>query len=103
MKLKICGLSKPIEVETCVNNNVNYCGFILNYPKSHRFISQDKARDLTNIDKMNSKFVGVLVKPTEEELKNFSKLNFDYFQLYGNYTNEDLKKIKNKFNKNIIT
>ena len=103
MKLKICGLSKLVEVETCVNNNVNYCGFILNYPKSHRFISQDKARDLTNIDKMNSKFVAVLVKPTEKELEKFSKLNFDYFQLYGNYTNDDLKKIKKNFNKNIIS
>ena len=103
MKLKVCGLSNSIEVETCVNNQVNYCGFILNYPKSHRFISLDKAKNLTEIYKENSNFVGVLVKPTEEELANFSKLNLDYFQLYGDYNVEDLKKIKKKFNKKIIS
>ena len=102
MELKVCGLSNPLEVEFCVNNEVNYCGFILNYPKSHRFISRDKAKNLTEIYKANSKFVGVLVKPTEEELNNFSKLDFDYFQLYGNYNVEELNKIKKKFNKKII-
>ena len=103
MKLKVCGLSNSIEVETCVKNDVNFCGFILNYPKSHRFISLDKAKNLTEIHKANSKFVGVLVKPTEEELVNFSKLNLDYFQLYGDYGVEDLNKIRKNFNKKIIT
>ena len=103
MKLKVCGLSRSIEVETCVNNQVNYCGFILNYPKSHRFISQDRAKNLTEINKVNSKYVGVLVKPTEKELENFSKLNLDYFQLYGNYNVKDLLRIKKKFDKKIIT
>ena len=103
MKLKVCGLSNPIEVETCVNNGVDYCGFILNYHKSHRYISQKKAENLTRINKINSKFVGVLVKPTEKELEFFSSLNFDYFQLYGNYNSEELDEIKKKFNKRIIT
>ena len=76
MKLKVCGISNPIEIETCVSLNVNYCGFILNYPKSHRFISLDRAKILTEIDKVNSKYVGVLVKPSEAELENFAKLNF---------------------------
>ena len=102
MKLKVCGLSKPVEVETCVKNGVDFCGFILNYPKSHRFISLDKAKNLTEIHKENSNFVGVLVKPTEDELANFSKLNLDYFQLYGDYNVDDLNKIKEKFNKKII-
>ena len=98
MKLKVCGLSKSIEVETCVKNGVDFCGFILNYPKSHRFISLDKAKNLTDIYKGNSNFVGVLVRPSEEELINFSKLNLDYFQLYGDYNVEDLKNIKKNFN-----
>ena len=103
MKLKVCGLSNAIEIKTCVSINVNYCGFILNYPKSHRFISLDKAKKLTEIDKKNSKFVGVLVKPNEKELNQFSKLNLDYFQLYGDYQLNELKKIKEKFKKKIIS
>ena len=103
MKIKVCGLSKIEEVKTSVANGANYCGFILNYPKSHRFISLDKAKNLTEIYKENSNFVGVLVKPTEEELANFSKLNLDYFQLYGNFKSDELIKIKEKFKKKIIT
>jgi len=103
MKLKVCGLSNPIEVDTCVSHHVDYCGFILNYPKSHRYISLEKAKKLTNINKGNTKYVGVLVNPTEEELIIFSKLNLDYFQLYGNYKCSELIKIREKYKKNIIT
>ena len=102
MKLKVCGLSNAIEVETCVSDKVDYCGFILNFPKSHRFVSFNKAKDLTKINKGNSQFVGVLVKPNEQELDKFSKLNLDYFQLYGDYSNSELTKIKEKYGKKII-
>ena len=102
MKLKVCGLSNAIEVETCVSDKVDYCGFILNFPKSHRFISFNRAKDLTKINKGNSQFVGVLVKPNEQELDKFSKLNLDYFQLYGDYSNSELSRIKEKYGKKII-
>ena len=103
MKLKACGLSNPIEIETCVSLNVNYCGFILNYPKSHRYISLDKARELTKINKGSTEYVGVLVEPTIEQLNQFSELNFDYFQLYGNFHPDKLINIKDKFKKKIIS
>ena len=103
MKLKVCGLSNSLEVETCVSLKVNYCGFILNYLKSHRYVSLDRARGLTNINRQNTKYVGVLVKPTDEELNQFSKLNLDYFQLYGNFNSEKIIQIKEKFKIKIIT
>ena len=103
MKLKVCGLSNPIEIETCVALNVNYCGFILNYPKSHRYISLNKAKELTKINKGNTKYVGVLVEPTIEQLNQFSELNFDYFQLYGNFHPDELISVKEKFKKKIIS
>ena len=102
MEIKVCGLSNPNEIEVCVNSNVNYCGFILNYPKSHRYISFEKAKDLTAIDKKNSKYVGVLVEPNENELKKYSTLNIDFIQLYGNYNHEMIKLIKQKTKKKII-
>ncbi len=51
MKVKVCGLSTAEQVKTCVDLGANYCGFILNYPKSHRFIQLEKAKELTNIEK----------------------------------------------------
>ena len=103
MKLKVCGLSNPIEIETCISLNVDYCGFILNYTKSHRYISLGKARELTKINKGNTKYVGVLVEPTLKQLNQFSELNFDYFQLYGNFHPDELIMIKDKFKKKIIS
>ena len=102
MKLKVCGLSNPEDVKICVSLKVSYCGFILNYPKSHRHITFDKAKELTSIKKENTKYVGVLVHPTNAELKNFSKLNFDYFQIYGEYSSEQIEVIKKKYKKKII-
>ena len=43
MKLKVCGLSRPVEVETCIKNDVNFCGFILNYSKSDLYSNEEKA------------------------------------------------------------
>ena len=103
MKIKVCGLSKILEVETCRNLGVNYCGFILNYPKSHRFISYENAKTLTEIKKGKSKYVGVLVNPTHEELAKFAKLNIDYFQLYGEFDDKNLAEIKNNYKKKIIS
>ena len=103
MKLKVCGLTKEDHVKYCIRNRVEFCGFILNYKKSHRYISFNKAKKLTKIKKNKTKFVGVLVKPTYYELKKFSNLNLDYFQIYGDFNNLELTKIKEKFKKKIIS
>ena len=102
MQAKVCGLKTAEEVKTCVSNNANYCGFILNYEKSHRFINYQIAEKLTQINKQSSFYVGVLVSPSEEEFKKFSNLNIDYFQIYGDYSEEQLKEIKIKYKKKII-
>ena len=102
MKIKICGLTTADQVQTCINHGANYCGFILNYPKSHRYIKFEEAKKLTDIEKKETNYVGVLVKPNNDELEKFSKLNIDYFQIYGNYNNESISNIKNKFKKKII-
>ena len=102
MKVKICGLSTAEQVKTSISLGVNFCGFILNYPKSHRYIQFEKAKELTNIEKKNSKYVAVLVEPKNNELEKFSKLNIDYFQIYGKYNSETIFNIKSKFKKKII-
>jgi len=102
MKVKICGLSTTEQVKACINHDANYCGFILNYPKSHRFIEFKKAIELTNIEKKKTKYVAVLVNPKIYELEKFSKLNIDYFQIYGDLSNEFIQNIKSKFKKKII-
>ena len=102
MKVKICGLSTAEQVKTSIDYGANYCGFILNYPKSHRFIDFEKAKELTNIKKKETKYVGVLVEPKDDELEKFSKLNIDYFQIYGNNDRKSILNIKSTFKKKIV-
>jgi len=102
MQTKICGLSTTEQVEACVEHGANFCGFILNYKKSHRFINFQTAKQLIKVDKKNSAYVGVLVNPTIEELKTFSDLDLDYFQIYGNFNASQITEIKSKYNKKII-
>ena len=103
MQIKVCGLTTTEQVETCIDYGTNFCGFILNYKKSHRFIDYKTAKQLTTIDKKNTvSYVGVLVDPTIEELKIFSSLNLDYFQIYGDFNEDQITEIKSKYCKKII-
>ena len=102
MQAKICGLTTAEHVQTCEDYGASFCGFILNYKKSHRFIDYKTAEILTNIPKQNTSYVGVFVDPTEEELEQYSKLKLDYFQIYGNFNSDDISKIKDKYKKKII-
>ena len=102
MQAKVCGLKTTEEVKTCVSNHSNYCGFILNYKKSHRFINYQTAKQLTQIGKQGTFYVGVLVNPSEKELKKFSDLNLDYFQIYGDYSEKQLNEIKINYKKKLI-
>ena len=102
MQAKVCGLTTTEQVETCVSYGANFCGFILNYQKSHRFINYQVAKKLTEIKKYNTYYVGVLVNPSKEELVMFSNLNLDYFQIYGNYSKEKINEIKINCKKKII-
>ena len=102
MQVKVCGLSTAEQVETCIEYSANFCGFILNYKKSHRFINYQTVKKLTKINKKNTAYVGVLVSPTVEELKTFSNLDLDYFQIYGAFYADQIDEIKSKYNKKII-
>ena len=102
MLVKVCGLKTAEQVECCIEHGADFCGFILNYKKSRRFIDYQTADYLTKIKKKNTSYVGVLVDPTIDEIKKFSTLNIDYFQIYGNFSSEQIKLIKSEYNKKII-
>ena len=102
MQVKICGLTTSEQVKTCIEYGANFCGFILNYKKSHRYISYQAAEQLIKINKKKTSYVGVLVNPTTEELNTFSNLNLDYFQIYADYSKEQINEIKNNYKKKII-
>ena len=103
MKSKICGISdsKTLEYLTKHSNPPQYIGFIVNYPKSKRFVQHDRLKELLKVDKKDSKYVAVLVQPDENILEEIKDLPFDYYQIYD-CTPIEIKSIKEKYNKKII-
>ena len=104
LECKICGVSDSKILNFIVNHKYSpqFIGFIVNYPKSKRYIQFDKLKELININKRNSQFVAVLVKPNEDILEKIKDLNFDYYQIYD-ASPEKIKSIKSKYNKKIIS
>ena len=103
MKSKICGISDSVTLKYLTGhpNPPHYIGFIVNYPKSKRFIEHNQLRKILQIDKNNSKYVAVLVQPDKSILEKIKDLPFDYYQLYD-CTPSEVKSIKEKYNKKII-
>ena len=101
---KICGISDLNTLNFIINHPYppQFIGFICNYKKSSRYVEIEKLNKLLTIDKNKSNFVAVLVKPDEDILEKIKHLPFDYYQIYD-CTPEEIKEIKQKYNKKIIT
>jgi phosphoribosylanthranilate isomerase len=101
---KICGISDLNTLDFIINHQYppQFIGFICNYKKSSRYVEIEKLNELLKLDKKNSYFVAVLVKPDEDILEKIKHLPFDYYQLYD-CTPEEIKEIKKKYDKKIIT
>ena len=100
---KICGISdsKTLEFLTSHPTPPKMIGFICNWPKSKRFVEHNKLKELLKVEKKNSEYVAVLVKPNADILEKIKDLPFDYYQLYD-CTPAKVKSIKEKYNKKII-
>ena len=101
---KICGVSDLDTLNFIINHPYppQFIGFICNYKKSSRYVEIEKLNKLVKVDKQKSNFVAVLVKPDEDILEQIKHLPFDYYQIYD-CTPEEIKEIKQKYNKKIIT
>ena len=104
MKSKICGISdlKTLEFLTNHLHAPEFIGFIVNYPKSKRYVEANKLKKLLMANKRSSLFVAVLVKPDQRILEQIKSLPFDYYQIYDCEPDE-IKRIKATYNKKIIT
>tara|TARA_B100001093_G_scaffold97588_1_gene89546 strand:+ start:252 stop:866 length:615 start_codon:yes stop_codon:yes gene_type:complete len=103
MEIKICGISDFDTLNFVIHhpNYPMYIGFIVNYKKSKRFVDFNKLAKFFQIKKKETNFVAVLVKPTLSELEKFTKLPFDYFQIYD-LTPKEIELIKKKYKIKII-
>ena len=101
---KICGISDLDTLNFIINHPYppQFIGFICNYKKSSRYVEAEQLNELLKLDKKKSNFVAVLVRPDEIVLEEIKHLPFDYYQVYDS-TPDEIKEIKQKYNKKIIT
>ena len=100
MKIKICGLNPARDVQTCIDLNVSYLGFVF-YDKSPRNIQTKDIGILKKYNPKSSLYVSVCVDPTDTFLKENILGNFDYIQLHGSETRKRVKEI-NKMGVKVI-
>ena len=101
---KICGVSTSEVLDYIIDHpcSPTLVGFIVNFSKSKRYINNDKLKKLLTINKKKCQFVAVLVKPNNNDLEKIKDLPFDYYQIYD-CNPEEIKFIKEKYNKKIIS
>lgn len=103
MKIKICGLSREEDIDYVNIAMPDLIGFIIDFPRSHRSIDPERAKQLKS--KLNSKIkaVGVFVNmPYEYIAKICEEDIIDMIQLHGNEDDEYIKALKLLTDKEII-
>lgn len=83
-KIKICGLSRPCDIEYVNEAKPDFCGFIINVPKSKRNVSPDTVRQLVKNLSLDVKPVGVFVNAPMDEIAALTEDGtLAYVQLHG--------------------
>lgn len=95
MKIKVCGMRDPQNIEDLARLNIDLMGFIF-YPKSSRYVDNIKADILNNIPKHIGR-VGVFVNETVETIETAAlQYNLTHIQLHGQESPEICLTLKNK-------
>jgi phosphoribosylanthranilate isomerase len=98
-KIKICGLSRPADIEVVNEVLPDYIGFV--FAKSRRQISSEAALELKRLLNPDIQAVGVFVNEDIEQIIKLCKTNtIDIIQLHGDedetYINQLRTSISNK-------
>ena len=94
MEVKVCGMRDLDNIRQLVSQvKPDWMGLIF-YPKSPRFVSDEKAKELKEIQ---VKKVGVFVNESEEEmLRKVAQFNLSAIQLHGNESVDIVKNLSEK-------
>ncbi len=83
-KVKVCGLSRQADIAAVNKEKPDYCGFIVNFPRSRRNVSADQLKSLTAMLDPEVIPVGVFVdQPPEEIAELLNDGTIGVAQLHG--------------------
>ena len=114
-KIKICWLTSVKEALWCLEENVNYTGMVVFYPKSKRNMEIEQAKEILAVlhrqkkpepeqeqvqtDGMKAESepvqaVAVTVSPTPEQVEAIQEAGFDQIQVHGELSKEAFDAIR---------
>lgn len=100
MKVKICGLSRPADIEAVNQYQPDYAGFIINFPKSHRNCTPEQVQALHAQLSDSIPAVGVTVnQPLETVAALLEQGVIDIAQLHGQEDESYIDELKQRTGK----
>lgn len=100
MKVKICGLSRPADIEAVNQYQPDYAGFIINFPKSHRNCTPEQVQALHAQLSDSIPAVGVTVnQPLETVSALLEQGVIDIAQLHGQEDESYIDELKRRTGK----
>lgn len=101
-RIKICGLTRPQDVEAALRYGADALGFVVAC-QSPRLLEIDRAARLANPLRGIVKTVAVTVNPTNETLDQITEILCpDYIQLHGRETPSRIREIRTRYTVGII-
>jgi len=82
MRIKVCGLTRPQDVEAAVAAGVDALGFVT-WPRSPRAVSVDQLRLLVRAVPPFVSAVAVSVSPTSDEVRQWRDAGCSWVQVHG--------------------
>lgn len=102
-KIKCCGMFCERDIEAVNRARPDFCGFIVDFPRSHRSITAQQARELRALLADGIEAVGVFVNKREDALARIAReCGFDAVQLHGDEGEAYLKNLRKLTDKTII-
>lgn len=95
MKIKLCGMFRGCDIDYANEAKPDYIGFILGFPKSHRNIDMETARQLRSQLSPEIKAVGVFVNSPETTCAEYANRGIiDVIQLHGSEDAEFIRRLR---------
>lgn len=103
VKIKLCGLKTPEDIAVVNEVRPDFCGFIVEYPRSFRSISRDELRRLTEKLRPEIVPVGVFVNaPVDLMTMLLEEGTIGAVQLHGQEDEACIRKLKDQTGRPVI-
>ena len=101
-KIKICGLFRECDIDYVNEAQPDYIGFILNFPKSHRNITPEYAKELKSRLLPTIRTVGVFVDQDIDPVADAARtIGLDVVQLHGSEDNDYISRLRERISSTI--